>query len=95
MLNFFSTLKDRRFPSPDWHSSLVEPVIVTQHPHSWLCHIHRSVQYALFPVHLFNKSWLNMSQPANAPWVFASKVNMHLSTVNQSAFSNPNVQQGI
>jgi hypothetical protein len=44
-----------------------------------------------------NKSWLNMSQPANSPWVFASKVNMHLSTVNQSECRNlpPNVQQGI
>ena len=44
-----------------------------------------------------NKSLLNISQPVNAPWVFSSKVNMHLSTVNQSAYSNfpPIVQQGI
>ena len=44
-----------------------------------------------------DKSWLNISQPVNAPWVFSSKVDMHLTTVNQSAYSNlpPNVQQGI
>jgi hypothetical protein len=45
-------------------------------------------QFTLVQLDLGNKTWLNTSQPANALWVFAPKVNMHLSTVNQSAFSD-------
>ena len=31
-------------------------------------------------------TWLNKSQPENAPWIFTSKVDLRLSTVDQSAY---------
>jgi hypothetical protein len=42
-------------------------------------------------------SWTNLSQPANSPWVFTSKVDLRLSTVDGSAYSTlpPAVQSAI
>lgn len=33
-------------------------------------------------------SWMNTSQPKDDPWVFTSKVDLRLSTVNENAYSN-------
>lgn len=33
-------------------------------------------------------SWLNMSQPSGSPWIFQSKVDLRLSTTDQSAYSS-------
>jgi hypothetical protein len=42
-------------------------------------------------------SWTNLSQPANSPWAFTSKVDLHLSTVDGSAYSTlaPAIQSAI
>lgn len=42
-------------------------------------------------------SWMNLSQPAGDPWTFTSKVDLRLSTTDQSAYSKlpPDVQEKI